>query len=85
MLGENRGAGDFAMKWNAYYFDTLSAASRAARVTTIEADDEDEAGKIAIAAMGRSMRVHVTRPLWTGVNSAGHAGDLSQRKSAPQG
>jgi hypothetical protein len=82
---ENRGAGDFAMKWNAYYFDTLGAASRAARVTTIEADDEDEAGKIAVAAMGRSMRVHVTRPLWTGVNPVRNTGDLSQRKYAPHG
>jgi hypothetical protein len=73
------------MKWNAYYFDTLSAASRAARVTTIEADDEDEAGKIAIAAMGRSMRVHVTRTLWAGVNSASSAEDQSRREHAPPG
>jgi hypothetical protein len=54
------------MKWNAYYFDKLDPVSTPSRVTTIEAYDEDEAGKIAIASMGRSMRVHVTRPLWGG-------------------
>jgi hypothetical protein len=54
------------MKWNAYYFDTLSAAAEPARVMTIEARDEDEAGKIATARMGRSMRVHVARPIWAG-------------------
>jgi len=71
------------MKWNAYYFDTLSAASTASRVTAIEADDEDEAGKIAIAAMGRSMRVHVTRPLWDALNSASGAEDQARREHAP--
>jgi hypothetical protein len=53
------------MKWHAYYFDTLNDTSPA-RMTTIQADNEDEAGKIAIAQMGRCMRVHVTWPLWGG-------------------
>lgn len=44
------------VKWNAYYFETLNDTSPA-RMTTIQADDEDEAGKIAIAQMGRCMRV----------------------------
>jgi hypothetical protein len=61
------------MKWVAYYFDSLDSVSTPSRVTTIEASDEDEAGKIAIASMGRSMRVHVTRPLW---------GDAASRESA---
>jgi hypothetical protein len=34
-------------KWNAYYFDILDAALPA-RVTTILADNEDEAGKVAM-------------------------------------
>jgi hypothetical protein len=50
-------------KWNAYYFDALDA-TLPARVTTIQADNEDEAGKVAIAQMGRCMRVHVTRSIW---------------------
>jgi len=55
-------------KWNAYYFDTLTAALPA-RVTTIHTDNEDEAGKIAIAQMGRFMRVYVTRSIWEAPNS----------------
>jgi hypothetical protein len=51
--------------WHAYYFDSLDNTSPA-RMTTIQADNEDEAGKIAIAQMGRCMRVHVTRPVWEG-------------------
>jgi hypothetical protein len=51
-------------QWHAYYFDSLDHTSPPARATTIQADDEDEAGKIAIAQMGRSMRVYVTRPVW---------------------
>jgi hypothetical protein len=51
-------------KWNAYYFDNLEASSGPRRVEAIEAESEDEAAKIAIAEMGRSMRVHVTRTLW---------------------
>jgi hypothetical protein len=49
--------------WNAYYFDTLDAALPT-RTTTIDAENEDEAGKAAIAKMGRSMRVYVTRSIW---------------------
>jgi hypothetical protein len=51
-------------KWNAYYFDSLEASSRPQRVEAIEADGEDEAARIAIAEMGRSMRVHVAQTLW---------------------
>ena len=55
-------------KWNAYYFDTLDAALPA-RVAIIQADNEDEAGKVAITQMGRSMRVYVTRSIWEAPNS----------------
>ncbi len=51
-------------KWHAHYFDSFDRSSPAARTVIIEADSEDEAGRIAVAQMGRSMRVHVTRPLW---------------------
>jgi hypothetical protein len=74
-----RRAGDNTMKWNAYYFDTLSAAAEPARVIAIEARDEDEAGKIAIAGMGRSMRVHVARPIWAGPSTL----DDTKRRRVP--
>jgi hypothetical protein len=50
--------------WHAYYFDTLDRSSPVARTAIIEADNEDDAGKIAIAQMGRCMRVDVARPMW---------------------
>lgn len=52
------------LTWHAYYFDSLDRASPIARTTIIEADSEDDAGKIAIAQMGRCMRVDVARPMW---------------------
>ena len=51
-------------RWDAYYYDGLDAVSAPSRTLTIEAESEDEAGKIAVAGMGRSMRVHVTQKLW---------------------
>jgi hypothetical protein len=50
--------------WHAYYFDSFERTAPVARTAIIEADNEDDAGRIAVAQMGRSMRVHVTRPLW---------------------
>ena len=50
--------------WRAYYFDSLDRKSPVVRMAIIEVDNEDDAGKIAIAQMGRSMRVDVARPLW---------------------
>jgi hypothetical protein len=58
------------LTWHAYYFDSFDRSAPAARMATIEAASEDEAGRIAIAQMGRSMRVHVTRPLWGGQAAA---------------
>ncbi len=52
------------LTWHAYYFDSLDRTSPVARTAIIEADDEDDAGKIAIAQMGRCMRVDVARPMW---------------------
>ena len=52
------------LTWHAYYFDSLDKKSPVARMAVIEAETEDDAGKIAIAQMGRCMRVDVTRPLW---------------------
>jgi hypothetical protein len=48
-------------RWNAYYFDGLGLSMPASRIEAIEAADEDEAGRIAISKMGRSLRVHVTQ------------------------
>jgi hypothetical protein len=52
------------LTWHAYYFDSLDRASPAVRTEIIEAANEDDAGKIAIAQMGRCMRVDVTLPVW---------------------
>jgi hypothetical protein len=48
-------------RWNAYYFDGLGLSAPASRIEAIEAADEDEAARIAISKMGRSLRVHVTQ------------------------
>jgi hypothetical protein len=52
------------LTWHAYYFDSLDRGAPVARTTLIEAENEDDAGKIAIAQMGRCMRVDVARPMW---------------------
>jgi hypothetical protein len=48
--------------WHAIYFATFDDTAPAARTTVINADDESSACRIAIAEMGRCMKVHVTRP-----------------------
>jgi hypothetical protein len=53
------------LTWHAYYFDSLDRTSPIARTAIIEADSEDDAGKIAVAQMGRCMRVDVARPMWS--------------------
>ena len=63
-------------RWNAYYFDCLRLSVSPSRVITIEAADEEEAGRIAISKMGRSMRVHVAQTVWDPVR----AKDLSCQK-----
>ena len=50
--------------WYAIYFATFDNTAPAARTTIIHADDESSACRIAIAQMGRCMKVHVTRPTW---------------------
>jgi hypothetical protein len=51
-------------RFNAYYFDGLSLLLPPSRVITIEAANEDQAGKIAVSKMGRSLRVHVAQAAW---------------------
>jgi len=48
--------------WHAIYFTTFDDTAPAARTTVIHADDESSACRMAIAQMGRCMKVHVTRP-----------------------
>jgi len=48
--------------WHAIYFATFDDTAPAARTAVIHADDEGSACRIAIAQMGRCMKVHVTRP-----------------------
>jgi hypothetical protein len=64
----NRLGSSIMTRWNAYYFDGLSLSMPASRIEAIEAADEDEAGRIAISKMGRSLRVHVTQAVWQTTN-----------------
>jgi stage III sporulation protein SpoIIIAA len=50
--------------WQAHYFSSFDNKSPAQRIVFIEADDEMHAGKLAVAQMGRCMRVDVVRPVW---------------------
>jgi hypothetical protein len=69
--------------WHAYYFDSFDNTLPPTRTETIQAESEDDAGRIATQLMGRSMRVHVTRPLWGAPNQAMSAGgDLSEGPSS---
>ena len=43
--------------WHATFFDTLDVRAPAARTEVIHADNEAAAGKLAVARMGRCMRV----------------------------
>ena len=50
--------------WCAHYFDSLERTSPIARMAIFEADNGDDAGEIAVAQMGRCMRVDVARAVW---------------------
>jgi hypothetical protein len=50
--------------WHAFYFDNFDNTQSPVRTVVIEACDEEEAGKLAIAEMGRCVRVDVTLPIW---------------------
>jgi stage III sporulation protein SpoIIIAA len=50
--------------WQAHYFSSFDNKSTAQRIVLIEADNEMHAGKLAVAQMGRCMRVDVVRPVW---------------------
>ncbi|MGD0723386.1 MAG: hypothetical protein ABR970_20325 [Roseiarcus sp.] len=52
------------MTWHAFYFDKIDRSEPAARTAIIQAETEEDAGRIAVAQMGRCMRVDVTRPVW---------------------
>jgi hypothetical protein len=61
--------------WQAYYFDSFDNTRPPVRTETIQADSEDDAGRIATRLMGRCLRVDVTRPVW----SAFHAASAARR------
>ncbi len=50
--------------WQAHYFSSFDNKAPAERIVLIEATDEMDAGKLAVAQMGRCMRVDVVRPVW---------------------
>jgi hypothetical protein len=49
--------------WHAFYFDSSNNAPPV-RTAIIEAEDEGEAGRMAMAQMGRCLRVEIARPVW---------------------
>jgi stage III sporulation protein SpoIIIAA len=65
--------------WQAHYFSSFDNKAPAERIVLIEANDEMDAGKLAVAQMGRSMRVDVVRPLWETSGSIG-----AQREARPE-
>jgi hypothetical protein len=73
------------LTWHAYYFASLDKKSPVARMAVIEAESEDDAGKIAIAQMGRYMRVDVTQPLWGAHHRANPTPWGLAERAAPQG
>jgi hypothetical protein len=66
-IEETRTSGSCSLSksvWHAFYFESLEREAVLARTLIIEAESEEEAGKLATEKMGRCMRVHVTRPVW---------------------
>jgi hypothetical protein len=51
-------------RMHAYYFDSFDVTGLPTRTAVIQAEDEDQAGRIAVAAMGRCLRVNVAQPIW---------------------
>lgn len=58
-----------AKLWHAFYFNSLDRSAGPSRTAMIEADHEDQAGWIAVAQMGRSLRVDVSQPIWHSLRS----------------
>jgi len=56
-----------AQVWHAFYFNSFDSSAAPSRTAMIEADNEDQARQIAVAQMGRSLRVDITQPIWHGV------------------
>jgi hypothetical protein len=69
-------------RWNVYYFDSLDPNATPSRETTIEASSEEQAGRIAVATMGRSMRVYVTRPFWEAATRSRPTNPSAQQSEA---
>jgi hypothetical protein len=61
--------------WHAYYFNGSDNSSPPAWTTIIEAEDEDEAAKVAAAQMSIYVRVEIARPVWL---PAGRANTIRQ-------
>jgi hypothetical protein len=78
-----------AQIWHAFYFNSFDSSAAPSRTAMIEADNEDQAGQIAVAQMGRSLRVDVTRPIWHGVQPTisivrgPHSSPLAMPSEAP--
>ena len=66
--------------WQAHYFSSFDNKEAAQRIVFIEADDEMHAGKLAVAQMGRCLRVDVVRPLWEPSRSG-----IAERETRPGG
>jgi hypothetical protein len=62
------------------YFDGLSLLLPPSRVIAIEAANEDQAGKIAISKMGRSLRVHVAHAVCGATDLPSHSTHARQQR-----
>jgi hypothetical protein len=58
-----------AQMWHAFYFNSFDRSAAPSRSAMIEADDEDQAGRLAMAQMGPSMRVEIAQPIWHGART----------------
>ena len=50
--------------WLAFFFDCVDESQPPVRMEVVEADSEDEAGKLAAAHLGSCQRVAIARPVW---------------------
>ena len=50
--------------WHAYYFASLYDCTPPVRTEIIEAENEDDAARVAKGRMERCRRVDIARPVW---------------------
>lgn len=71
--------------WLAFFFDCVDESQPPVRTEVVEADSEDEAGKLATAHLDGCLRVAIARPVWIPPRAASMAREAAsaRRRSAP--